>query len=623
MGFYLSPSVNVRERDLSTTIPAVATSITGVVGNFAWGPCNERVLLTQDRLLSETFGLPKNDNYEHWFSVWNFLQYGNTIYVVRMITEAGSFNSGLKLFDGVSKVRTLTHGTVTSGPFVVGDTLTGDTSGASAEILEVNASSVVVKMAALSVEFSATEDVTSGSKTATLSAIVNNLTDDYKILKQNEEDSIALTYADHEKLAIVGKFPGDEGNKISIAIANPTDFATANVKTGMAFSEVFDYAPEGQEFAVAVLKRSTLTGESEIVETFIASLDEEARDFEGNNIYVEELINRSSKYIWMFEDSTNTGGVASIEETLLTGGVAVAPDTGEIMLGYDLFADPEEIDVNIIIDGGNTASVIQQYIVDSVVEKRKDCVAILNVPKNEVVGVANISTAVTNVVDYRLNTLSRNSSYAAFYGNWKKQYDKFNDVYRWLPCSGDIAGVYAYTDYTRDPWFAPAGLNRGQVKNVVKFAYNPNRGFRDILYKNGINPLVNFPGDGPVIWGQKTLQVKPSAFDRIDVRRLFIVLEKAISTAAKYFLFEKNTSFTRRQIIGAIEPFLRDVQGREGVYDFMVLCDETNNTPEIIDRNELACDIYIKPTRTAEFIQLTFIATKTSVNFTELLKVAA
>lgn len=623
MGFYLSPSVNVRERDLSTTIPAVATSITGMVGKFAWGPCFERVLTTQDRQISEMFGLPKDDNYEHWFSAWNFLQYGNKLYVVRAITEVGSYNSGLKLNDDVHKVRTLTHGTVTSGPFVVGDTITGDTSSASAEILVVGTGEITVLLATLSAEFSATEGVTSGSKTATLSAVTNVTTAEFKFLKMNEDDAVAVTYETQEKLAFLAKYPGKEGNLISVAVANATDFDTADIKPGLAFTEVFDYAPDSDEIAIVVMKREKASAESEILETFITSFDTTARDYEGNNIYIEELINRSSAYIWAYEDSSNTGGILSIEETLLTGGVAIDPADGDIMTGYDLFADPEEIDINILIDGGNTSSTIQQYIIDNVADKRKDCVAVLCVPKDEVVNVATISTAVTNVKEYRLNTLSRNSSYAAFYGNWKKQYDKFNDKYRWLPVSGDVAGIYAYTDYKRDPWFAPAGLNRGQVKNVVKFAYNPNRGFRDILYKNGINPLVNFPGDGPVVWGQKTLQVKPSAFDRVDVRRLFIVLEKAISTASKYFLFEKNTAFTRRQIIGAIEPFLRDVQGREGVYDFLVICDGSNNTGEVIDRNELICDIYIKPTRTAEFIVLNFIATKTGVNFQELLKTAA
>jgi phage tail sheath protein FI len=201
---------------------------------------------------------------------------------------------------------------------------------------------------------------------------------------------------------------------------------------------------------------------------------------------------------------------------------------------------------------------------------------------------------------------------------WKYQYDKFNDVYRWVPLNADIAGLCVNTDNVRDPWFSPAGLNRGQLKNVVKLAWNPRRAHRDELYKNGINPVVTLPGQGTVLFGDKTLQSKPSAFDRINVRRLFIVLEKAIATAAKYTLFEFNDEFTRAQFRNLVEPFLRDVQGRRGIYDFRVVCDTSNNTAEVIDRNEFVGDIYIKPARSINFITLNFVATRTGVDFDEI-----
>jgi phage tail sheath protein FI len=215
--------------------------------------------------------------------------------------------------------------------------------------------------------------------------------------------------------------------------------------------------------------------------------------------------------------------------------------------------------------------------------------------------------------------LNLNTSYAAFYGNWIEVYDKWNGRYRWIPASGYVAGIYANTDDVSEPWMAPAGLNRAILQNVRRLAWNPTKGERDILYKNGINPVVSFSGQGKVIWGQKTLLDKESAFNRVNVRRLFIILEKAISTAAKYFLFEPNTEFTRTLLINMIDPFLRDVRSRQGIYDFMIVCDNSNNTPERIDRNELWCDIYIKPTRAAEFIVLNFIATKTGASFTELI----
>jgi len=210
------------------------------------------------------------------------------------------------------------------------------------------------------------------------------------------------------------------------------------------------------------------------------------------------------------------------------------------------------------------------------------------------------------------------TSYAVLDSGSKYQYDRYNDKYRFVPLNGDVAGLCARTDYTNDPWFSPGGLNRGQIKNVVKLAVNPGKTERDNLYSNGVNPVVNFPGQGTVLFGDKTLQSRPSAFDRINVRRLFIVLEKAIATAAKYQLFEFNDSFTRAQFKNLVEPFLRDVQGRRGVTDFRVKCDDTNNTGEVIDRNEFVADIFIKPNRSINFITLNFIAARSSVSFTEI-----
>ena len=234
---------------------------------------------------------------------------------------------------------------------------------------------------------------------------------------------------------------------------------------------------------------------------------------------------------------------------------------------------------------------------------------------------ANVQAAdpVTAIVNYRNNALANvSNSFAVMDGGWKYQYDKYNDTYRWIPCNGDVAGLCARTDQDRDPWFSPAGFNRGQLKNVIKLAFNPNQAQRDTLYKNGVNPIVSFPGEGTVLFGDKTLLSKPSAFDRINVRRLFIVLEKAISRAARASLFEFNDEFTRAQFVNLVEPFLRLVQGRRGIYDFRVVCDETNNTPEVVDRNEFIGDIYIKPAKAINFIQLNFVAVRTGVEFDEI-----
>jgi len=291
---------------------------------------------------------------------------------------------------------------------------------------------------------------------------------------------------------------------------------------------------------------------------------------------------------------------------------------GQVTAGYDKFKNAEEIDISMILTGksrgGTHGHQLGNYIIDNICEPRKDCVVVISPEKGDIINNAGDESA--NTVDFR-NALT-SSSYGILDGGYKYQYDRYNDVYRYVPYNGDVAGLMVRTDTTRDPWYSPAGFNRGILKNVIKNYYNPDKADRDILYKSGINPIVTFPGQGTILFGDKTLLAKPSAFDRINVRRLFIVLEKAISTAAKYLLFEFNDEFTRAQFRNMVEPFLRDVQGRRGIFDFKVVCDDTNNTGEVIDRNEFIGDIYIKPARSINFIQLNFVAVRTNVEFSEV-----
>jgi phage tail sheath protein FI len=263
--------------------------------------------------------------------------------------------------------------------------------------------------------------------------------------------------------------------------------------------------------------------------------------------------------------------------------------------------------------GSLTGDTVPDSLI-ALAESRKDCLIFLSPELNDVVN--NSGNEVTDILSLRNSFTS--SSFAVMDSGWKYQYDKYNDVYRWIPLNGDTAGLCARTDLERDPWFSPAGFNRGQIKNVVKLAWNPTKSERDSLYKAGVNPIVTFPGEGTVLYGDKTLLSRPSAFDRINVRRLFIVLEKAIARAARSSLFEFNDEFTRSQFVNLVEPFLRDVQGRRGIFDYRVVCDTTNNTPEVIDRNEFVGDIYIKPARSINFIQLNFVAVRTGVSFNEI-----
>jgi hypothetical protein len=365
-------------------------------------------------------------------------------------------------------------------------------------------------------------------------------------------------------------------------------------------------------------------------ETFNVSTDTTALDDAGGKRFAEDVVNQQSNYIRIalagsvvgddFDPTMVQDGWYTFEGGT-DGAYAPLELDAELIDAYRLYEDPETVDVNIIIDSGKSETVKRELVV--MCEERLDCMLTADVPKTLVVN--NKGNETVDLRDWRNGTgsfaggngFNQNTSYAALYGNWLEVYDKFNQKYRWVPASGYMAGIFARTDDVAEPWFAPAGLNRSVLTGVRRLAWNAKQGNRDILYSNGINPIVSFAGQGKVVWGQKTMLSKPSAFDRINVRRLFMVLEKAISTAAKYFLFEPNDTATRVLLVAMIEPFLRDVQSRRGIFDFKVVCDESNNTPERIDRNELWCDIFIKPTRTAEFIVLNFVATKTGASFEE------
>jgi len=371
-----------------------------------------------------------------------------------------------------------------------------------------------------------------------------------------------------------------------------------------------------------------------ILETFRGlSRATDAKTEDGATLYYKEVLNQNSNYIWWINhrsgaigntavnivNSTNSKPVTLSFVTGSDGATESTVAIGDLTRGYDLFKSAEDIDVSLILQGksrgaSNTAQ-LANYLIDNIAESRKDCVVFISPDKDDVVN--NVGkTEVTDVVGFR-NALT-STSYAVMDSGYKYQYDKYNDVYRYIPLNGDIAGLAVRTDNVRDPWYSPAGFNRGQIKNIIKLAYNPAKADRDILYKSDVNPVCIFPGQGTVLFGDKTVLGKPSAFDRINVRRLFIVLEKAIATAAKFTLFEFNDDFTRAQFRNLVEPFLRDVQGRRGIYDFKVVCDETNNTGDVIDRNEFIGDIYVKPARSINFIQLNFVAVRTGVEFSEV-----
>jgi len=358
----------------------------------------------------------------------------------------------------------------------------------------------------------------------------------------------------------------------------------------------------------------------------------DAKTTDGASNFYKTVINENSQYVWWANHRStapaNTAlNIASVNTSPLYVSMQLGQDgdgesdvsVGTILSGYDLFASAEDVDVSLVMTGksrgGTNGEQISNYLVDNIAETRKDCIVLTSPDKSDVVNNSGLDES-TDTVTFRNSC--RSSSYLVIDSGYKYQYDKYNDVFRWIPLNGDIAGLCVRTDAQRDPWFSPAGFNRGQIKNVVKLAYNPDQADRDLLYKNGINPVATFPGQGTILFGDKTALSKPSAFDRINVRRLFIVLEKAISTAAKFSLFELNDEFTRAQFISLVEPFLRDVQGRRGIYDYRVVCDETNNTSQVIDSNQFVGDIYVKPAKSINFIQLNFVAVRSGVAFDEV-----
>jgi phage tail sheath protein FI len=393
---------------------------------------------------------------------------------------------------------------------------------------------------------------------------------------------------------------------------------------------VEDKGGSGDEIHVVVVDEDGgITGKAgDILEVYDAvSVASDAKTPQGDTNYYPDVIYNKGAYVyWMDHNSSGTNwgsaalnttftNVTAVSNVSLSGGANGSVATvGQLKTAYEKFQDAETVDINLIIAGTSSATHIDNLI--TIAEDRKDAIVFASPERADVVNVADSSTQVSNVVAF-FNGI-RSSSYVVFDSGYKYAYDRYNDVFRFVPLCGDMAGLCARTDLVADSHFSPAGFNRGVVRGAVKLAFNPTKQQRDDLYRARVNPVVTFPGQGTILFGDKTGLSKPSAFDRINVRRLFITLEKAISTASKFQLFEFNDEFTRAQFRNIVEPFLRDVQGRRGITDFLVVCDETNNTGEVIDRNEFKADIFVKPARSINFITLTFVATRTGVSFDEV-----
>lgn len=636
MAIQLSPSVVVQERDLTNVIPAVSTSVGATIVDAAWGPVMEVTTIDSENVLARQFGRPNASNATSWFTAANFLSYSNNLLVVRTdtnlqrnaVTELTGSITAINITAGGSGFTTAT--VTISAPQTAGGiqaTATATVSGGAVTSITItNPGSGYT---------SATVTITGGTG-ATATAVVTQ-----GGVKINNETHYLTTYDAGQGIVgeFAAKYPGTLGNSLTVSMADAASFDT------WAYKGLFDSAPGTSAFAAAaggsgdelhivvIDKDGKWTGTpGTALETYaFLSKAGNARKEDGSTAYYKNVLNNTSAYIWWMDHptaGTNWGQVAdnttfvSIGASAITrslsGGVDhFASTNGQKIAAFELFNNDEEYDVNLVMCG-KADSIVANYVVQNVAEFRKDCVAFVS-PQDTTTGevlAGNTSDLTDKIIAYR--NLLPSSSYMVVDTGYKYQYDRYNDAYRWVPLNGDIAGLCARTDYTDDPWFSPAGLNRGQIKNVVKLAYSPRKTDRDNLYKSGVNPVVSFPGQGVVLYGDKTGLTKPSAFDRINVRRLFITLEKAIATAAKYQLFEFNDEFTRAMFRNMVEPFLRDVQGRRGLTEFRVICDESNNTAEVIDTNRFVADIYIKPNRSVNYITLNFIATRSGASFSEI-----
>ena len=575
MAFSESPAITVREIDASGVVPAVSSSTGAFAGNFRWGPAYETKLISNEAQLAETFGAPSQATSVDFHTAAYFLKYTNALQVVRVLGDEGEANAGYNAYN---------HNAAANG----------------------------------------------------LQPQINT---------NDEFDNISYAAFDSDGHTWMAKWPGDLGNSLRVSVCPQG----ANFDT-WAYKDNFDAAPGTSDFAtgknalndevhVAIIdaggKFSGTKGT--VLETYpFVSVAGNAKTADGSTNYVRDVINRRSDYMWLaafdsdytvanagddadsgVDFQLSSGVLAPKNYDLDSGNDATDIDVGDYQTGYDLFEDKDNIQVDLMIAPQQVSRTNTTTIVNDLVATaqglRKDCVVIASPARSDIVGGSDpVTDAVATAATFTP------SSYLVVDNNYLKIYDKYNDEFIHIPAASSTAGIMAATDVTAATWYSPAGPRRGQYLGVTGIAYSPNKAERDVLYRNGINPIANIPGQGLLLFGDKTKLARPSAFDRINVRRLFLTIERAISIAARNVMFEFNDEFTRAEFVGVVEPFLRDIKGRRGITDFRVICDETNNTGAVIDRNEFVATILVKPARSINFVTLNFVAVRTGVDFSEI-----
>ena len=632
MAFQVSPGVLVQERDLTRIIPAVSTATGAFAGEFAQGPLDEVVSVSSENELVSLFGKPNTSNFEDWFSAANFLQYSNALRVVRAQNTSIS-NATASGSTFVIKNTTDYSNNYSTGQGSVGE-WAARTAGARGNSLLVSISPSATAYEQTAVTTINDAGMAVGDTTVTVTSGTNINVGDIINFAETGGYEYRVTSKSTNDITFVRKETGTGGLH-----SVPTN--GGNVRRRWRYYDQVSGAPGTSPYAsarsgvndemhiVVIDEDGDISGTpGEVLEVYDSvSKASDAKNPQGDtNYYPDVIYNKSSHIYWMDHNSSGTNwgsAVASLTFTDVTtptltslsnGANGSAVTVGQKKTAYEKFQDADTTDVGLIIAGSGDATHIDNLI--TIAENRKDCVVFASPERSDVVNIASSVTQTSNVKGFFDGISS--SSYIVFDSGYKYMYDRYADVNRFVPLNGDIAGLAARTDLIADSWYSPAGLNRGQIRGAIKLAYNPTKTERDDLYRARVNPVATFPGQGTVLFGDKTGLSAPSAFDRINVRRLFITLEKAISTASKFQLFEFNDEFTRANFRNIVEPFLREVQGRRGITDFLVVCDETNNTGDVIDRNEFKAEIYVKPARSINFITLSFVATRTGVSFEEI-----
>lgn len=653
----LSPGIELKETTVQSTVVRNATGRAALVGKFQWGPAFQVTQITNEVELVDLFGGPNNITADYFMSGMNFLQYGNDLRTVRVVNREFAKNASPVAGNIESTIATA------GSNYAVGDAIqvkynqtVVETSGritkvdVDGKILAVFIPSDKIIAFAKSVnqypnlgpawtaEILTTSSGVSG--TITIGKIV---TDSGILLTEAENSEEAITslefQASLKKYAmpgVVALYPGEIGSTLEVEIVSKAAYDAGASKMldiypnggsrASVARAVFNYGPQSDDQYAIIVRR-----DGAIVENVVLSTKEGDKDVYGNNIYLDDYFAKgTSNYIYATSLNWPKGFAGIIN---LMGGISANDQVtaGDLMQGWDLFADREALHINLLIagacagEGDATASTVQKHVV-SIADERQDCLAFISPPKGLLVNVP-LTRAVDNLIDWRTGSgafdtdnMNISTTYAAIDGNYKYQYDKYNDVNRWVPLAADMAGLCARTDDVSQPWMSPAGYNRGQILNVLKLAVEPRQTQRDRMYQEAINPVVGFAGgDGFVLYGDKTATKVPSPMDHINVRRLTNMLKKNIGDASKYKLFELNDNFTRASFRMETSQYLDGIRALGGIYEGRVVCDTTNNTPAVIDRNEFVASIYYKPARSINYIQLNFVATSTGADFDELI----